>query len=81
MNFFLCNDEPFVIMTYIWPSQKVTTEKHLFFSRETFIFLTQNIYFLLNTLDGCHFVGTKSHKLFDINLTQFTITLTPPTHP
>ena len=43
-------------------------------SRKTFIFQ-------LNTLDGCHFVGTRSQKLFAFHLTQFTTPFIPPTHP
>ena len=43
-------------------------------SRKTFIFQ-------LNTLDGCHIVGTRSQKLFAIHLTQFTTPFTPPNPP
>ena len=35
----------------------------------------------LCTLDGCHFLGTRSQKLFAIHLTQFTTPFTPPPPP
>ena len=41
-------------------------KKHLFFNY---------------TLDGCHFVGIRSQKLFAIHLTPFTNPFTPPTRP
>ena len=36
------------------------------------------IFFQLNTFDGCHFVGTRSQKLFAIHWTQLTTPFTPP---
>ena len=54
-----------------WPWHFLDLSKR---SQKTFIFQ-------LNTLDGCHFVGTRSQKLFAIHLTQFTTPFTSPNPP
>ena len=55
----------------VWPWHFFDLQKR---SRKTFIFQ-------LNTLNGYHFVVTRSQKLFAIHITQSTTSFTPPTCP